>query len=101
MSPQIIYEDGDILVINKPHGLITHAKNATDTQYSLTDWVKINYRNLKDIGEPFIASGTPIPRWGIVHRLDKDTSGLIIIAKSDRAFEYMKKQFQDHTLSKK
>jgi len=100
MSPQIVYEDDNILVVNKPYGLIVHPKNATDTQPSLTDWVVANYPNLKNIGEPFIASDTPLPRCGIVHRLDKDTSGLIVIAKTQIAFDYMKKQFQGHTIRK-
>ena len=99
-SPQIVYEDDNILVVNKPYGLITHPKNATDTQPSLTDWVAVNYPELKDVGEPFSASGFPLPRHGIVHRLDKDTSGLIVIAKDQAAFDFMKKQFQEHTIQK-
>jgi len=99
-SPQIVYEDDNILVVNKPYGLITHPKNATDTQPSLTDWVAVNYPELKDVGEPFSASGFPLPRHGIVHRLDKDTSGLIVIAKDQGAFDFMKKQFQEHTIQK-
>ena len=95
-----VYEDENIIVINKPHGLIVHHKNATDDQPALTDWVAANYPNLKDVGEPFIASGAPLPRWGIVHRLDKDTSGLLVIAKNQAAFDYLKKQFQDRTIHK-
>ena len=98
--PQIVYEDSNIIVINKPDGLITHQKNITDTQPSVVDWVIKNYPDLKNIGEPFIASGAEVPRAGIVHRLDKETSGLIVIAKSQTAFEYMKKQFQEHTIHK-
>ena len=95
-----VYEDDNILVVNKPYGLITHPKNISDTQPSLSDWVASNYPELKNIGEPFDASGSPLPRHGIVHRLDKDTSGLIIIAKNQPAFDFMKKQFQDRTLDK-
>ena len=100
MNPQIIYADDDIVVINKPAGLITHQKNLEDKQPSLVDWVIEKYPNLKNIGEPFIASGVEVPRAGIVHRLDKDTSGLIVITKNDSAFNYMKKQFQNHTIRK-
>src|SRR3989344_4466921 len=100
ITPQIVYEDNDIIVINKPSGLITHQKNLDDKQPSVVDWGIKSYPELKDIGEPFIASGAEVPRAGIVHRLDKDTSGLIVIAKSKTAFEYMKKQFQDHTIKK-
>ncbi len=100
MDVSKVYEDDNILVINKPVGLIVHPKNATDTQPSLTDWVVFHYPELKDVGEPFIASGALLPRAGIVHRLDKDTSGLLVIAKNQTAFEYMKKQFQDRTIRK-
>ena len=95
-----VYEDDNILVVNKPYGLITHPKNATDTQSSLTDWVAANYPELKDVGEPFDASGAPFPRHGIAHRLDKDTSGLIVIAKNQDSFDYLKNLFQTHTIQK-
>ena len=100
MEIKKVYEDDNLLVINKPYGLIVHPKNLTDTQPSLTDWVVLNYPNLKNVGEPFIASGAPLPRTGIVHRLDKDTSGLLVIAKNDETFLFLKKQFQDHTIKK-
>jgi len=100
MDIQIVYEDDDILVINKPYGLITHPKNATDTQLSLWQWVIDNYPLLKDVGEPFDASGHPLPRAGIVHRLDKDTSGLIVIAKTQASFDFLKNLFQTRTIQK-
>jgi len=100
MNIGIVYEDDNILVVNKPYGLITHPKNATDTQPSLTDWVAQNYPELKSIGESFVASGSLIPRYGIAHRLDKDTSGLIVITKNQLSFEYFKKLFQTHAIRK-
>ena len=99
-SIKIVYEDDNIIVINKPAGLVTHQKNIDDKQPSVVDWVIEKYPDLKNVGEPFIASGKEVPRAGIVHRLDKDTSGLIVIAKNKTAFEYMKKQFQGHTIHK-
>lgn len=100
MTPQIVYEDADIIVINKPTGLITHQKNLEDKQPSVVDWVIQNYPELKSVGEPFIASGAEVPRAGIVHRLDKETSGLLLIAKNETVFAYIKKQFQNHTIKK-
>lgn len=100
IGPEIVYEDNNILVVNKPYGLITHPKNATDTQPSLTDWVAANYPELKNIGEPFNASGAPVPRYGIAHRLDKDASGLIVITKNETSFAYIKKLFQTHAIQK-
>src|SRR3989344_4506793 len=100
MNVTIAYEDSNLLVINKPAGLIVHPKNATDDQTSVCSWVEAHYPHLRDIGESFNASGTSLPRWGIVHRLDKETSGLLLIAKSDDAFCYLKNQFQEHTIQK-
>jgi len=100
MEVSKVYEDDNLLVVNKPYGLITHRKNATDTQPALTDWVVTNYPALENIGEPFIASGTPLSRCGIVHRLDKDTSGLIVIAKDQPSFDYLKKLFQTRSIQK-
>ena len=100
MTTSIVYEDDNILVLNKPSGLITHPKNSTDTQPSITSWLIKKFPQLKDIGEPFIASGTPISRVGVVHRLDKDTSGLILVAKSNDAFLYLKNLFQTHQIRK-
>ena len=95
-----VYEDNNFLVINKPAGLIVHKKNADDEQPSVVDWVIENYPELKSVGEPFIASGTEVPRAGIVHRLDKDTSGLMLIAKNDDSFFYFKNLFQERKIKK-
>lgn len=100
MKVSKVYEDDDILVVIKPFGLITHPKNAADQQEALTTWVASNYPNLKQVGEPFTASGASLPRCGIVHRLDKETSGLIVIAKNEKAFSYMKNLFQNREISK-
>lgn len=99
-EPQIVYEDENTIVINKPAGLITHQKNLTDDQPSVVDWVIKNYPDLKDVGEPFIASGAEVPRAGIVHRLDKDTSGLLLIAKTNDAFYFYKNLFQTKKIHK-
>ena len=98
--PSIVYEDSNLLVINKPYGLIVHPKNATDEQESVTSWVSKNYPEIETVGEPFIASGTPLPRCGIVHRLDKDTSGLLVIAKDNDTFLYLKNLFQTKKIKK-
>lgn len=97
---EIIYEDKELLVLNKPTGLITHPKNADDMQDSVTGWLIQKYPFLKDIGEPFIASGKEVERAGVVHRLDKDTSGLILAAKNNEAFFYLKNLFQERKIKK-
>jgi len=96
----IAHEDDDLLIIDKPSGLITHQKNINDTQPSVVSWVIENYPELKDVGDFFIASGQKVPRTGIVHRLDKDTSGLLVIAKNNSAFAYLQKLFHDRKITK-
>ncbi len=100
MEVSVVYEDGKLLVLNKPYGLIVHPKNAADTQPSVVDWLVARYPGIGEVGEPFDASGTPIPRAGIVHRLDKDTSGLLLVAKNNDAFSYLKSLFQTRKIQK-
>ena len=100
MTISKVYEDENLLVINKPAGLIVHPKNATDEQESVVSWLKQEYPGIEAVGEPFIASGTESERAGIVHRLDKDTSGLLLIAKNNDAFYYLKSLFQTRKIQK-
>src|SRR3989338_7659119 len=93
MNPQIIYEDDDLLIINKPSGLITHPKNSEDKQESVTGWLIEQHPEIKMVGED------PL-RPGLVHRLDKDTSGLMVIAKNQNSFLYLKGLFQDRKIKK-
>jgi len=100
MEISIVYEDDNLLVVNKPSGLIVHPKNATDTQESVVSWLIKEYPEIEDVGEPFIASGTDSVRAGIVHRLDKDTSGLLLVAKNNASFYYLKSLFQNREIQK-
>lgn len=93
MSISVVYEDPNILVINKPSGLITHPKNAEDKQESVTGWLVKKYPATKNVGENSL-------RPGLVHRLDKDTSGLMVIAKNQNSFFYLKNLFQDRKIRK-
>ena len=93
MQISIVYEDKNLLVINKPSGLITHPKNAEDKQESVTGWLVEKYPEIKAVGED------PL-RPGLVHRLDKDTSGLLVIAKNQDSFLYLKSLFQDRKIKK-
>lgn len=100
MNISVVYEDVNFLVLNKPSGLITHPKNISDMQNSVTAWLTEKFPEMKNVGEPFIASGHEIPRAGVVHRLDKDTSGLLLVAKNNDSFFYFKKLFQDRKIKK-
>ena len=100
MEPEIIYEDGDVLVINKPAGLIVHSDGRTK-EPSIAEWILKKYRAMSEVGEPWVSpQGETVMRPGIVHRLDRTTSGVMILAKSKEAHAYLKKQFQDRTTRK-
>ncbi len=88
----IIYEDKDILIINKPAGIVIHpgAGNYDNTIVNaLINYCKDNLSNIGDELRP-----------GIVHRIDKDTSGLLVIAKNNNAHENLSKQFNKHTIKR-
>lgn len=94
-NPTVIYEDADVLVINKPAGLVVHGDGRTEER-TLVDWLLARDPGMAAIGEPWTSpAGVVIPRPGIVHRLDRDTSGVMIIGKTQEAFEYLKQQFKD------
>src|SRR5512135_1829838 len=93
----IIYEDTDLVVINKPAGLVVNdavtVKGPT-VQSMLPAQVTMEDTDDEDERSEFSSRG------GIVHRLDKDTSGLLLIAKNEQAFSELQKQFKDRTVKK-
>jgi 23S rRNA pseudouridine1911/1915/1917 synthase len=95
---KVIFESEDIIAINKPAGVVVHGDGKTDIK-TLTDWILEKYPETAEVGEP-IESATKILRPGIVHRLDKETSGVMLIARTEKGFENLKKQFQDRTIQK-
>jgi len=96
----ILYEDNDMLALYKPSGLIVHSDGRTK-EPSLSDWLVKKYPEIKKVGEPWRATdGTIIWRPGIVHRLDRETSGAILIAKTPEAYDFFKKQFQERRVKK-
>ena len=100
MKIEIIYEDENIVAINKPAGSVVHSDGKTK-EPSVADWVLKNYPDTKGVGEPLVLSeGTIIKRPGIVHRLDRDTSGILLIAKNQESFSNLKEQFQNRTIQK-
>ncbi len=99
-SPTVLYEDEDVLVINKPAGLIVHSDGRT-VEPSVCDWLVEKFPSIKDVGEPWLSpQGEVVPRPGIVHRLDRTTSGVMIIAKTNEAHSLLKSQFQARSVSK-
>ncbi|MCH5146892.1 MAG: RluA family pseudouridine synthase [Clostridiales bacterium] len=85
---EIVYEDGDIAVINKPQGMTVHAGNG-NTEGTLVNALLFKLDSLSGING--------VLRPGIVHRIDKDTSGLLVVAKNDRAHLSLSKQIEDKT----
>jgi 23S rRNA pseudouridine1911/1915/1917 synthase len=96
---QILFETEDMVVINKPVGIMVHPDGKSDKK-TVSDWVLETYPSVSGVGEPMMIDGKIIDRPGIVHRLDEETSGALIIAKTQESFELLKKQFQDHTIVK-
>ena len=109
-NPQIIYEDANVLVINKPAGLKVHGDGINQVE-TLVDWLVERYpddekvglalRSFSEVGEDILSQkGKVIKKPGLVHRLDKDTSGVMIVAKNQPTFLFLKKQFQNRETKK-
>lgn len=100
MNPKILYEDQYILALDKPSGLLVHGDGRSEAE-TLVDWIDKNYPDLKEVGESqTLQNGEIIKRPGIVHRLDRDTSGVIIVCKTKEAHEFLKEQFQNREVEK-
>lgn len=100
MEPAILYEDERVVVIDKPAGLIVHSDGRTE-EPSVVEWALACYPKLAEVGEPWTSpQGAVILRPGIVHRLDRDTSGVLILAKTQEAHSLLKQQFQGRTVEK-
>lgn len=99
MGIKILYEDKDILVIDKPSGISVHG-DGRSKEKTIADWVLKNYPKMKNVGEPMFFDGKEIKRPGIVHRLDKETSGVLLLAKNQKAHQFLKNQFQERVVKK-
>jgi 23S rRNA pseudouridine1911/1915/1917 synthase len=100
MKIKILYEDEYILALDKPSGLMVHSDGRSKEE-TLVDWINQNYPELVEVGEEqTLQNGQKIKRPGIVHRLDKDTSGVIIVAKTKEAHQFLKEQFKNRKVEK-
>ncbi len=95
MKIKVLYEDSNILAIDKPSGISVHP-DGRSKEKTITDWVIKNYPKMKNVGE----SLGEIKRPGIVHRLDRETSGVMLLAKNQKAFEFFKNQFVNREIKK-
>lgn len=91
---RVIYEDSDLLVIDKPSGLVVNTSD-TSSSGTLQEMISDEFDYTEFDSESEFSS-----RGGIVHRLDKDTSGVLLAAKNPTAFEKLKSQFKDRTIKK-
>lgn len=85
----ILYEDDDVIVVNKPSGLLTHAKGGLSDEPTVAEIIR-----------PKTSFATDTDRPGIVHRLDRDTSGLLIITKNPESAAHLQRQFAERTAKK-
>ncbi len=92
LGVSIVYKHEQFLIINKPAGLLVHACSSASTAVTLVDWLLSNYQEIAHVGY--------IDRPGIVHRLDKDTSGLMVIPRTQFAHKYFGALFKDREIHK-
>lgn len=91
----IVYEDIELMIINKPAGLVVHpgSGNYRGTLLNGVAWYLQQ-------GNPSVSEEN-LPRFGLVHRIDKNTSGLLVVAKTDKAMSHLAKQFYDHVVNRR
>jgi 23S rRNA pseudouridine1911/1915/1917 synthase len=95
MELNIVFEDEHLMIINKPAGMVVHPGSGNYSGTLLNGVAYFLQQN-----HPAISEET-LPRFGLVHRIDKNTSGLLVLAKTDKAMRHIAKQFYDHTVNRK
>jgi 23S rRNA pseudouridine1911/1915/1917 synthase len=115
MEPRVIFEDSEVLVLDKPAGMIVNRSDTTVGEKTVQEWVE-GYLKVSKVSEvPKVSKGVRSPfdtfdtfptfdtflqRAGIIHRLDKGTSGILLVAKTKEAFENLQKQFKERKVKK-
>ena len=89
---EVLHESPQFLIIHKPAGLLVHPTSMASTAATLVDWLLVNYSAIENVGY--------VDRPGIVHRLDKDTSGLLIVPRTNQAHGIFADLFRDRKMSK-
>jgi 23S rRNA pseudouridine1911/1915/1917 synthase len=95
MDLNIVYEDADLMLINKPAGMVVHPGSGNYTGTLLNGVSYYLQQQNPSISEELL------PRFGLVHRIDKNTTGLLVLAKNDKAMRQLAKQFFDHTVKRR
>ena len=104
MNIEILFENENTLVINKPAGLVVHGDGKTD-EPNVVDWILEHYPEINGVGENMFVRGKgdneiELNRPGIVHRIDRDTSGCLVIARTQKSFEDLKQKFKERKIQK-
>lgn len=100
-EPTVLYEDESVLVAAKPASWLVHSDGRDTTSPTLVEWFLKRCPEAKGVGETTATQGgQTIERSGVVHRLDRDTSGVVILAKTPEAHAHIKAQFHDRLASK-
>lgn len=97
---KIIFESDDYLVLSKPAGIAVHQDGKSD-EATLSEWLLEHFPYLENVGEPLLLeNGEEVLRPGIVHRIDKETSGILLVAKTTESFEFYKNKFKQREINK-
>lgn len=100
MHIPVIFEDNDVIIINKPSGVVVHPFDFSD-EYTLVDFLHEHYASIFSIDNTVtLQDGRTVALGGIVHKLDRDTSGVMVVAKTQVAYDELKQQFRNHTITK-
>lgn len=100
MELPILYEDAHVVAVNKPAGVMTHPDGKSDEE-TVSDWFAAHYPASAEVGESQrLQDGSEVRRPGIVHRLDRETSGVLVLAKTPEAHALLKAAFQEREAKK-
>ena len=100
MELPILFENDDLVAVDKPAGVMTHPDGVSEEE-TVSDWFAARYPKSKNVGETQrLKDGTEISRPGVVHRLDRDTSGVLVLAKTPEAHAFLKNAFQEREAHK-
>lgn len=101
ITPEILFENDAVVVINKPYGLLVHEDWHSGDAPTVVAWFLERYPEAAGVGEVSVKpDGTPLERSGVVHRLDRETSGVMILAKNIETHRFLKAQFHDRKVKK-
>jgi 23S rRNA pseudouridine1911/1915/1917 synthase len=96
---KILFEDDDVLVLDKPSGITVNRSDTTKGEETIQDWVEKEFKT-QNLEFRVDEESDFYKRAGIVHRIDKETSGILLVAKTLHAFENLQKQFKDRAIKK-